>query len=549
MKHQYQNPIIPGFSPDPSICRCGEDYYIATSSFEWFPGIPVYHSKDLLNWSLKTYIVTNPEDVNLRYIESAKGLWAPCLRYDDVEEQFTLCYNVMHSMNARFFDVDNYMMTAKHIDGPWSKPIFLHSAGFDGSMFRDDDGRKWFLSMEWETRDGYHKPGVICMVEYDDKNECIIGYPKRIFSGATTRGCIEGPHIYKRNGYYYLMCAEGGTGYGHAVTMARSKDIWGPYEPDPKGAVLTSCEEFDEMDNDESRKLNRFNPNVVLQKAGHGSIVETPQGEVYMAYHVGRPLLPNLCCTLGRETCIQKMKWTEDGWLCKAEGEDAFATVEITPPSLPIGEPIPKSKRYDLNDNCLPIDFSTPRIASSLFTKVADNKINVKGNESLSSCHEVSYLGRKLTSLHASFEARLSFTPDVYQQYAGVCIYYDQMDYLLLRKTWSDEDNAVVLDVLKVENGERKEFPNSKILAPVGDITMKVAVQGMETQMYWRMDNTAFTPIGDPVPTHHYSDEYCKAGEFTGTTVGMYAVDALLHKKTAQFDNIVYNVQEENKQV
>ena len=497
-----------------------------------------------MNWSLKTYVVADPNAVNLQYIESAKGLWAPCLRYDDVEEQFTLCYNIMHSMNARFFDVDNYMVTAKNIEGPWSEPVFLHSAGFDGSMFRDDDGRKWFVSMEWETRDGYHKPGVICLCEYDDKNKKIIGYPKRIFSGATNRGCIEGPHIYKRNGYYYLMCAEGGTGYGHAVTMARSTSVMGPYEPDPNGAVLTSCDDFDEMDNDSSRKLHRFNPNVVLQKAGHGSIVETPMGEVYMAYHVGRPLLPELCCTLGRETCIQKMKWTEDGWLRKAEGNDAFATVEITPPSHPVGPRIEKSKRYDLQGTKIPMDFSSPRIPATRFATVSDGKFHLQGMESLSSCHAPSYLGRKLTSLEATFEARVDFEPEVYQQYAGISIYYDQMDYFLLRKVWSDADNAPVLDVLKVENGERMEFPNSKVIAPKGAITMKMVLKDLFIQMYWRTDETDFAPIGAPIPLHHYSDEYCKAGEFTGTTVGLYAVDALMHRQVATFDKVAYIVSE-----
>ena len=539
-KINNQNPIIPGFAPDPSICRCGEDYYIATSSFEWFPGIPVYHSKDLLNWTLKTYIVASPESVNMSYIESAKGLWAPCLRYDEKEEIFTLCYNVMHSMNARFFDVDNFLMTAKNIEGPWSEPIYLHSAGFDGSMFHDEDGKKWFLSMEWETRDGWHKPGVVSISEYDDEKKCIKGYPKRIFSGATKRGCIEGPHIYKRNGYYYLMCAEGGTGYGHAVTMARAKDIMGPYEPDPNGPILTSCEDFDEMDNDESRKLHRYNPAVVLQKAGHGSYVETPQGEVYLAYHVGRPLLPELCCTLGRETCIQKMEWTAEGWLRKAGEEDNLATVEIIPPQLPIGETPSKSRSYDLEDGKWPLEFRSPRIAPQSFAKIVDGKFVLQGKESLSSCHAASYLGRNLVGIHDSFQARVDFKAEVYQQYAGVCIYYDQMDYLMLRKTWSDEWQTEILDVLKVENGVRKEFPKTKIIAPSGSITMKVSVEGLTTRLYWRTDESEFVSIGDPVPTHHYSDEYCKAGEFTGTTVGMYCVDSLMHRQVAYFDQVKY---------
>ena len=119
------------------------------------------------------------------------------------------------------------MITAKDIRGPWSKPVYLHSAGFDASMFHDDDGRKWVVSLEWETREGYEKPGAICMVEYSPEKKEVIGYPKRIWNGGTDRGCIEAPHLTKRNGYYYIMCAEGGTGYNHCVTMGRAKKCMG----------------------------------------------------------------------------------------------------------------------------------------------------------------------------------------------------------------------------------------------------------------------------------------------------------------------------------
>ena len=159
------NPIFKGFNPDPCICRKGDDYYIAVSTFEWMPGIPVYHSKDMKNWELYTHVLTDDEEVDLKKLPSAKGIWAPCLTYCEQEDLFYVVYGVMNSMNARYFDVDNYVITAKDIRGPWSKPVYLHSAGFDASMFHDDDGRKWVVSLEWETREGYEKPGAICMIE------------------------------------------------------------------------------------------------------------------------------------------------------------------------------------------------------------------------------------------------------------------------------------------------------------------------------------------------------------------------------------------------
>ena len=150
------NPIFKGFNPDPCICRKGDDYYVAVSSFEW------------------------------------------CLTYCEPEDLFYVVYGVMNSMNARYFDVDNYVITAKDIRGPWSEPTYLNSAGFDASMFHDDDGRKYVVSLEWETREGYEKPGKICMVEYDPEKKEVMGHVKRIWRGGTDRGCIEAPHLTRR---------------------------------------------------------------------------------------------------------------------------------------------------------------------------------------------------------------------------------------------------------------------------------------------------------------------------------------------------------------
>ena len=318
-----RNPILPGFNPDPCICRKGDDYYMAVSSFEWFPGIPVYHSKDLKNWELLTHVLTNDTAVDLKKLPSAKGIWAPCLTYCEKEDLFYVVYGVMNSMNARYFDVDNFVITSKNIEGPWSEPVYIHSSGFDASILHDDDGRKYIVSLEWETREGYEKPGAICMVEYCPEKKEIIGYPKRIWSGGTNRGCIEAPHLTKRGEYYYIMCAEGGTGYGHSVTMGRSKNVWGPYEGDPTNPIVTSIPgDFYERHDPDHLKPKYYNPESILQKSGHGSYVETQLGEVYLVHLTARPFVPELRCTLGRETAIQKMIWTDDGWLRMADGSN-----------------------------------------------------------------------------------------------------------------------------------------------------------------------------------------------------------------------------------
>ena len=341
-----RNPIFKGFNPDPCICRKGDDYYAAVSTFEWFPGIPVYHSRDLKNWELYTHVLTDDEEVNLKKLPSAKGVWAPCLTYCETEDLFYVVYGVMNSMNARYFDVDNFLITAKDIRGPWSKPIYLHSSGFDASLFHDDDGKKYVVSLEWETREGYEKPGAICMAEYSTEKQEILGYPKRIWSGGTDRGCIEAPHLTRRGGFYYIMCAEGGTGYNHCVTMGRAENVWGPYEKDPKNPIVTSVPgDSNERCDPDHLKPKYYNPESVLQKSGHGSYVELPTGEVYLVHLCARPFVPELRCTLGRETAIQKMRWTKDGWLRMADGSN-LAKIEVPESSLPEA-PMPKLPDFD----------------------------------------------------------------------------------------------------------------------------------------------------------------------------------------------------------
>lgn len=168
-----QNPILPGFHADPCICRKGNDFYIAVSSFEWFPGIPIYHSRDMKSWELYSHALQHDREPDLRKLPSAKGIWAPCLTYCEADELFYVVYGVMNSMNARYFDVDNYLITAKDPKGPWSEPVYLHSTGFDASMFHDDDGKKYIVALDWETRTAYEKPGPINIVEYDPEKKLL----------------------------------------------------------------------------------------------------------------------------------------------------------------------------------------------------------------------------------------------------------------------------------------------------------------------------------------------------------------------------------------
>lgn len=541
-----KNPILPGFNPDPCICRKGDDYYMAVSSFEWFPGIPVYHSKDLKNWELYTHVLTNDTDVDLKKLPSAKGIWAPCLTYCEKEDLFYVVYGVMNSMNARYFDVDNFVITSKNIEGPWSEPIYIHSSGFDASILHDDDGRKYIVSLEWETREGYEKPGAICMVEYCPEKKEIIGYPKRIWSGGTNRGCIEAPHLTKRGEYYYIMCAEGGTGYGHSVTMGRSKNVWGPYEGDPTNPIVTSIPgDFYERHDPDHLKPKYYNPESTLQKSGHGSYVETQFGEVYLVHLTARPFAPELRCTLGRETAIQNMSWTDDGWLRMADGSN-LAKEYIEESKLPEYK-LPQIPSFDDFDSGeLGIQYYSPRIMPTSFADVKSRPgyVRIRGQESRCSLNKVSILARKLTSVYATITTKMEFKPEVHQHSAGLIMYYDNMNYIYLRKYHSDTLNSSAISIIHLENGEKTEFINTRVKVDDCPIYFRLRIQGRSSYFEWSYNGEDYERIGKVFDTTKFSDEYCKYGEFTGTFVGITCADRVLHKHYADFDFFDYKADE-----
>lgn len=541
-----KNPILPGFNPDPCICRRGNDYYMAVSSFEWFPGIPIYHSKDLKNWELYTHVLTDDTVVDLKKLPSAKGIWAPCLTYCEEEDLFYVVYGVMNSMNARYFDVDNYLITAKDIKGPWSEPVYIHSSGFDASILHDDDGKKYIVSLEWETREGYEKPGAICMVEYSPEKKEIVGYPKRIWSGGTNRGCIEAPHLTKRGDYYYIMCAEGGTGYGHSVTMGRAKEVWGPYKGDPTNPILTSIPgDFYERHDPDHLKTKYFNPESLLQKSGHGSYVETQLGEVYMVHLTARPFVPELRCTLGRETAIQKMKWTDDGWL-RMYDDSNLAKEYIEESKLPEYK-VPQIPNFDdFDGEELGIQYYSPRIMPSSFAdiKARPGYVRIRGQESRCSLNKVSILARKLTSVYTTVTTKMEFKPEVHQHSAGLIMYYDNMNYIYLRKYYSETLGQSALSVIHLENGEKTEFLNTRIPIEDSPIYLRLKIEGRQSYFEWSYDGENYNKIGKVFDTTKFSDEYCKYGEFTGTFVGLTCADRVKHKHYADFDFFQYEADE-----
>lgn len=506
-----QNPILPGFHPDPSICRVGDDYYIANSSFEWFPGVPIHHSKDLVNWRLLTHALDDTWQLELRGVPSSGGIWAPALSHHN--GKFYLCYTIVHQLESATKDTPNYLTTAPSIEGPWSDSIYINSSGFDPSLFHDDDGRKYWLNMIWDHRPDKHPFYGISMQEYDEERECLVGQSKVIFKGSDIQ-LTEGPHLYKRNGYYYLLTAEGGTEYGHAASLARSRDLWGPYEVHPENPVVTSS----------------GRPELVLQKAGHASLVETQTGEWYMPHLVGRPLPGTQRCNLGRETAIQKVEWREDDWLYISGGGNSPQD-EVSPPDLPT-QPWP-----ELPDR-LPFDsiqYVTPRWQSQLIIREPD-MLCLHGAESLESCFDQSMLARRLTSQKATATTAIQFDPDSFQQMAGLAAYYNTylFHYLYLSR---DEELGLCLQIHSCDDGT-SSFPvgGTPVPVPTGDLYLRMVFDESDLQFSWSTDGTDFHNIGPVLDASLLSDDHGDHWGFTGTFVALACQDLTGSKLAAEFE-------------
>ena len=544
-----QNPIITGFSGDPSIVRVGEDYYIATSSFEWFPGVAIYHSRDLKHWRQIDFALKTREQLDLTGVKPSGGVWAPDLSYNEKEKRFYLLYSNVHSKNNWFFDVDNYLIWSEDIHGPWSEPVYLNSSGFDASLFHDEDGRKWIASKDRDFRTENIDKRAIVVQEYDPEEKRLTGPSYAICQGATERRFVEGPHIYKRNGWYYLMTAEGGTGYGHCVALLRSKAITGPYEGCPYNPIITSQpEDFSASETlDTFMMTDRFNPDSLLQKSGHGSLVETQTGEWYVVHLCGRPVLPKLRCVLGRETSIQKMKWTEDEWLVMEDGS-RLAKIQVPEAKLPEHPWEPEPLVYDFNEGELPLCFQAPR--NEITPDWADvtsrpGYLRLRGRESLTSNYYPSLLARRLTAFHAQIETKLVYRPESYHHRAGLTCYYDLSDHYYLYETFDEALKQPVL-MVGVYMDRKVVDLDSKIPVEAGaPVWLRGDIARENLQFSYSLDGEHYTEIGPKLDMTILSDEAGRYGRFTGTYVGMFAQDCHTKSKWAEFDWFRYETFEE----
>lgn len=524
-----RNPILPGFNPDPSICRAGNDYYIATSTFEWYPGVQIHQSRDLADWRLVARPLTRAAQLDLRGAPDSCGVWAPCLSH--ANGLFWLIYTDVKRYDGSFKDAHNYLVTAPAITGPWSDPVYLNSSGFDPSLFHDDDGRKWFVNQQWR-----HLPGGplrhpafdgILIQEYDPAARRLTGPITNIFAGSPL-GLVEGPHLFKRNGWYYLTTAEGGTGYDHAVTVARSRHLTGPYDLHPETHLITS----------------RHAPDAPLQRAGHGQIVETPDGQTYHTHLCSRPLPGTRMSPLGRETAIQQCVWRDD-WPYLAHGGAIPAIAVPAPVATPAPPPeAPSDYRFDTP--ALHPDFQWLRTPypERLFT-LTGSALRLHGRESLGSWVEQALVARRQQHHAYRAETRLAaFDPDTYQQAAGLTTYYNRHK-LHAAMVSHDASLGRTLTIFSCPGDwpdGRISVPAPPVAIPDGPIDLAVEARGPTQQFLWRSGGD-WQPLGPVLDAAVLSDEGGRGehGSFTGTFVGMVAFDTSGRAQCADFAHFRYS--------
>jgi xylan 1,4-beta-xylosidase len=535
MTHLIRNPVLRGFNPDPSIVRLGDDYYIATSTFEWFPGVQIHHSRDLVHWRLVARPLTRAGQLDMRGDPDSCGVWAPCLTH--AGGSFHLVYTDVKrygrtaaagASGASLRDFHNYLVTSERVDGDWSDPVFLNSSGFDPSLFHDDDGRKYLLNMLWDHRPGQNRFAGIVLQEYSPERRRLVGDRHNIFSG-TAIGFTEGPHLYKRDGWYHLLTAEGGTGWGHAVTMARSRALLGPYVLHPDVHVLTA----------------RERPDAALQRAGHADLVETPSGETYMVYLCGRPLGNRGRCTLGRETAIQPMTWGADGWLRTPDGR-GLPMIEAPPPAgVPPQPQALAPVREDFDSATLPLPFQWLRspYPDDLFSlRARPGHLRLYGRETIGSLFRQALVARRQEAHCYSASTRMEFEPEHFQQMAGLVCYYNSAKFHYCYV--SRDDAGTHLRVMSaLPDQVTADAFTAPVPVPAGvPIELRAEVDYERLRFAYRLGEGPWQWLPQLFDASILSDEATTPGlaNFTGAFVGMACQDLAGTARPADFDWFAY---------
>ena len=493
----FHNPIIAGFYPDPSICRVGDDYYLVTSSFEYFPGIPIFHSKDLVHWKQIGYCLSRQSQLPLHKAAASSGIFAPTIRYSN---------GIFYVVTTNFAQGGNFYVTATDPSGQWSEPIWLNDPGCDPSLFFDDDGTVYY------TREDGGEHGSIVQCKIDLKTGKLLGALHTIWRG--TGGIYpEGPHLYKINGKYYLMIAEGGTEYGHMETIARSNTPWGPFETDPNNPILS----------------HKDKPDLSIQATGHADLVETPDG--WWMVHLGIRPKGGRYHFLGRETFLTKVTWSNDGWPI-VEGNEKSEDV-MDAPNLIKKTWDADPEKDDFNESTLALSWNflrNPYPADySLTARRGFLRLNGSG-VTMNDQDSPAFVGQRQKYFNCRVSSRLEFNPQYDNEEAGLVIRGNDKNHFEIAVTRFDGKRSIICR--RVLNGKTVELKYNTI--PEGAVVFEIMVSDLEYNFYYLQKNRKAQFLMK-ASTLDLSSE--KIGGFTGVYFGIYATgNGIKCSRPADFD-------------
>jgi xylan 1,4-beta-xylosidase len=501
----YRNPILGGFYPDPSICRAGNDYYIVNSSFAWYPGLPLFHSRDLVNWQQIGHAMNRPSQLNLDSAGVSRGLFAPAISYHK---------GIFYIVCTLIDKGGNFVITAKDPRGPWSEPVWLKEVdGIDPSLFFDENDTAWLVYNK-SLWDGHR---TIRMRRFDHRNLRVEGEEKLLVNGGVDISkkpvWIEGPHIYKINGWYYLLCAEGGTAYNHSEVVFRSRSVEGPFQPYEHNPILTQ------------RHLdpNRKNP---ITTTGHADLVEAPNGGWYAIFLGCRPYEGGHFNT-GRETFMAPVSWTKDGWPVITKGQEEVKYFYPLPKGTKWSKGNAFSGNFTFNDDFTQEQlnqrytflrtvrakwYSTMRYKGNLTLSVRPETVGGEGNPS--------FVGFRQQHLKCVASTSVILDAKAEHEKAGLAIFQSEHHYYFLCRSVEQGRNVVQL-YQSTPGKELKLLASQAIPAGRSSLGLKIEARGDTYVFSYSADEKKWAVLKDGVDAKFLSTE--TAGGFVGCVFGLYA--------------------------
>ncbi len=516
----FTNPIISGFNPDPSICRVKDDYYLVTSTFEYFPGVPIYHSKDLVNWKQIGNVLHRPSQLNLDGLECSQGIFAPCIRYNK-----GVFYMVTTLVGQR--PGGDFIVTATNPAGPWSDPHWIDGAtGIDPDLFFDDDGKVYMSGTFKPEEPAFYKHNNIWVQELDVENWELVGERKTLVDGADfvnddnpIRGdseahlyAIEAPHLYKKDGWYYSTFSHGGTGYNHAFSIFRSKHIFGPYEGNPNNPILTH------------RDYPRYS---YIMATGHADLFTYGNNNWGIVYLIKRQFKEDTFKSnryiLGRETALSLIDWSGDWPIVNPKGKITRCEVEQACPNLPLHTFDNKHWEDDFESTTLHPQWTFIRTPRSEWWSLSNKKGSLSIDLRPEMLHQKvnpSFIGKRQEHAKFSVSAQMEFTPRNTSEEAGIVIHRERNSYL--KYTLAKVDDKTILRAVVRCSNMQNDSLIAQLPISASELLLKVTGQNFEYAFEYSVnDGKNWLTLKDAVDLTE--TKYIYSARFTGPFVGMYA--------------------------